>query len=114
MGINMELAFVWLARLMYLGIFLLAGGMFYRVWKIALKRDMRYVADWRGKVIPNGEHWAPWVLSINFIGAGLLLAIGVSVPLVGLPFTFWTGAAGLVLWTYYFLLRAVVARASRS
>ena len=110
----MELAFVWLARLMYLGIFLLAGGMFFRVWKIAVGKDMRYVADWRGKIIADGERWAPWVLSVNFIGAGLLLGIGASVLLVGLPFTVWTGAAGLVLWTYYFFLRVVVSRADRA
>ena len=109
----MELAFVWLARLMYLGIFLLAGGMFYRAWKIAVARDMRFVADWRGQAIPQGERWAPWVLAINFIGAGLLLGIGASVLLAGLPFTAWTGGAGLVLWTYYFFLKVVVGRARR-
>ena len=114
MEINMEMAFVWLARLMYLGIFLLAGGMFYRVWKIAVSKDLRYVADWRGRGIVDPERWAPWVLSINFIAAGLLLGIGAAVLLVGLPFTVWTGAAGLVLWTYYFFLRVVVARSSRA
>ena len=110
----MELAFVWLARLMYLGVFLLAGGMFYRVWKIAFKKDLRYVADWRGKAIPHGERWAAWVLGINFIAAGLLLGIGAAVLVVGLPFTVWTGAAGLVLWSYYFFLRVVVTRAHRA
>jgi hypothetical protein len=110
----MEIAFVWLARLMYLGLFLLAGGMFFRAWKIAVARNLRYVADWRGNTIPDGERWAPWVLSINFVAAGLLLAIGTAVLLLGLSFTVWTGAAGLVLWTYYFLLRVVVGRARRT
>ena len=109
----MELVYVWLLRLMYLGIFLLAGGMFYRAWKIAVKKDMRHVVDWRGNAIPQGEAWAPWVLSINFVGAGLLLAIGIATPLLGLPFTVWTGAGGLVLWSYYFFLRLVVTRAGR-
>lgn len=109
----MEIWIVWLARLMFLGIFLMAGGMFYRAWKILGRKDMRYVADWRGRAIVGGERWAAWVLSINLLGAGSLLAIGLSVIVVGLDFTLWSGLAGLVLWTYYFLLRVVVARADR-
>lgn len=110
----MEILILWLARLMFLGIFLMAGGMFYRAWKIIARRDMRYVADWRGRAIPGGEQWAAWVLSINLLGAGCLLAIGLAVVVVGLEFTLWTGLSGLVLWTYYFLLRVVVARAGRA
>ncbi|MDO9227590.1 MAG: hypothetical protein Q8M09_03340 [Pseudomonadota bacterium] len=110
----MEIWIVWLARLMFLGIFLMAGGMFYRAWHIAARKDMRYVADWRGRAIIGGERWAPWVLSINLLGAGCLLTIGLSVVLAGLDFTVWTGLSGLVLWTYYFLLRVVVARAGRA
>ncbi len=107
----MEIWFVWLARLMFLGIFLLASGMLYRVWRIAVRKDMRHVADWRGRAIVNGEEWAASVLSINLIGAGCLLGIGISVLVTGLEFMVWTGLSGLVLWSYYFFLRVVVARA---
>lgn len=110
----MEIWLVWLARLLFLGIFLMAGGMFFRAWRIAVRKDMRYVADWRGLAIPDGEQWATWVLSINLICAGALLAIGLSVPLAGLEYVVWTGLSGLVLWSYYFLLRVVVARAGRT
>ncbi len=108
----MEVWFVWLARLMFVGIFALAGGMFYRAWKIAVAKDFRHVADWRGRPVPNGEDWAAWVLSINLVSAGSLLAIGLSVLLAGTAFVVWTGLSGLVLWTYYFLLRVVVNRAN--
>ena len=106
----METVFVWLARLMFLGIFLMAGGMLFRAWRIAVRKDMRHVADWRGRRVINGEQWAASVLSINLIAAGFLLAIGISVLVTGLAFTVWTGLSALVLWTYYFLLRIVVAR----
>jgi hypothetical protein len=109
----MEMWMVWLARLMYLGIFLLAGGMLFRSWKIAVRRDFRYVADWRGRSFPDGERWAHWVLAVNFLGGGLLLGVAFAVPVIGLPFTIWTGAAGLVLWSYYFFLRVINQRASR-
>lgn len=107
----METMILWLARLMFLGIFLMAGGMFYRAWRIAVRKDMRHVADWRGHMVNNGEQWAASVLSINLIAAGILLAIGISVLITGLAFTVWTGLSALVLWSYYFLLRIVVARA---
>lgn len=110
----MEVWFVWLARLMFLGIFLMAGGMMYRAGRIAIGRDMRFVADWRGRTLANPERWAHWVLTINFIGGALLLAVGASVLLVGLSFTVWTGAAGLVLWSYYFFLKVLDGRANRS
>lgn len=110
----MEFWIVWLARLLFIGLFLMAGGMFYRAWRIALRRDMRYVADWRGRRIGDGERWAAWVLSINLLSAAALLAIGLAVVVTGLPFTVWTGLTGLVLWSYYFFLRLLVARAERT
>ncbi len=109
----MEIWFVWLARLLFLGLFLMAAGMFFRAWRIAGRKDMRYVADWRGRSLPNGAQWAAWVLSINLIAAGMLLAIGLSVLVTGLEFVVWTGSAGLVLWSYYFMLRVVVNWANR-
>lgn len=109
----MEIWFVWLARLMFLGVFLLAGGMLYRAWKIAIKRDMRFVADWRGLALPNPLRWAMTVFSINLVSGLVLLAIGLSVLLFGVEFVMWTGGAGLLLWTYYFALRLVVNRAKR-
>lgn len=114
MAINpMEIWFIWLARLLFVGIFLMAGGMFYRAWRIAVGKDLRFVADWRGRAFPNPERWAAVVLSVNFIGGGLLLATGVSVLLVGLSFAVWTGVSALVLWSYYFLLQTFAGRARR-
>ncbi|TCJ12832.1 hypothetical protein EZJ19_11375 [Parasulfuritortus cantonensis] len=109
----MEIWFVWLARAMYLGVFLIAGGMLYRAGRIALTRDLRYVADWRGRTMANPERHAHLVLAVNLLGGAALLAIGVAVLAVGLAFTVWTGAAGLVLWSYYFFLRVINARAER-
>jgi hypothetical protein len=109
----MEVWFVWLARLMFVGIFPLAIGMFYRAWAIAIRKDYRHVADWRGKVIPNGERWAPLVFSINFLAGGSLLGTGILVLLIGLPFVVWSSVVAFVIWSYYFLLRVIVFRAAR-
>lgn len=109
----MEIWIVWLARLMFLGIFLMAGGMFYRAWRVAVMKDLRFVADWRGRTFPNPERWAAPVLSVNFIGGGLLLATGISVLLVGLPFGVWTGVSALVLWSYYFVLQTLSTHSRR-
>ena len=54
--------FVWLARLMFVGIFALGIGMLYRAWSIGVRRDLRYVADWRGRPVQNGARWAQVVL----------------------------------------------------
>lgn len=104
---------MWLARLMFLGIFLMAGGMLFRAWAIAVRKNDRYVADWRGRKIGAGMKWAGTVLMVNvFCGAGLL-AVGISVLLLGLELTTWTGLAAFVLWTYYFVLQVASQRAKR-
>ncbi|HRH82329.1 MAG TPA: hypothetical protein PLW81_14910 [Thiobacillaceae bacterium] len=109
----MDHAFVWMARLLYLGLFLFASGMYYRAWKIALGKDMRHVADWRGKRIPDAARWAPWIVAINVVAASMLVTVGLSVLIWGTAFVVWSGAAALVLWTYYFLLRVITQRANR-
>lgn len=102
---------VWLARLMFIGIFPLGIGMLYRAWQVIVRRDYRYVADWRGRGIQDGKRWASLVAGINVTaGAGLLL-VGVLVVLIALPFAMWTGATALILWSYYFALQIVVQRA---
>ncbi len=110
----MEAWFVWLARLMFVGIFLLGIGMLFRAWAIAVRRDFRYVADWRGRSIRDGARWASAVMGINGAGGVGLLTVGVLVLLIGLPFTVWTGASALIIWSYYFALRVVVQRAGRA
>ena len=109
----MDIWFVWLARLMFLGVFLLAGGMLFRAWKIGVRRDMRYVADWRGRAFSDGPRWALAVFSVNLAAGLVMLAVGLSVILFGVEYVIWTGGAGLVLWTYYFVLRVLVSRAGR-
>ncbi len=104
---------VWLARLMFVGIFPLGIGMLFRAWSIAVRRDYRYVADWRGRSIQDGERWARLVTGINGVGGAGLLLDGVLVVLMGLPFAVWTGAAAFVIWSYYFALQIVVQRAGR-
>lgn len=109
----MEMWFIWLARLMYLGIFLMAGGMLFRAWAIAIRKDERYVADWRGRKIGDGWTWATYALATNALCGSGLLAVGVAVLLLGLGLTTWMGLAAFVLWTYYFSLQLAFQRAKR-
>jgi hypothetical protein len=106
--------FVWLARLMFVGMLLLGGGMLFRFWAIGVRKDLRYVADWRGRTIPDGKRWASAVMVINLVGGAGLLVVGVLVLLVGLPFAIWTGAVAFLVWSYFFALQLVVQRAKRS
>ncbi len=106
--------FVWLVRLMFIGIFPLGVGMLFRAWKIGVRKDYRYVADWRGRAIQDGKRWAFAVLGINSVGGAGLLMVGVLVLLVGLPFTMWSGATALIFWSYFFALQIVVQRAQIS
>lgn len=107
----MEEWFVWLARLMFAGIFALGIGMLYRVWSIGVRKDLRYVADWRGRSMPDGARWAKAVMGINGAGGAGLLAVGLLVLALGLPFALWTGLAAFIIWSYYFALQLVVHRA---
>jgi len=103
--------FVWLVRLMFVGIFPLGIGMLFRAWRIGVRKDYRYVADWRGRVIQGGKRWANPVLGINSVGGAGLLTVGALVLLVGLPFAMWSGATALIIWSYFFTLQIVVQRA---
>lgn len=107
----MEEWFVWLARLMFVGIFALGIGMLYRAWSIGVRRDLRYVADWRGRPVQNAARWAQVVMAINSVGGVGLLAVGLAVVALGLQFALWTGLAAFIIWSYYFALRVVVHQA---
>ncbi len=106
--------FLWLARLMFVGIFPLGIGMLFRAWRIGVRKDDRYVADWRGRAIQAGAQWARPVMAINAVGGGGLLTVGVLVVLVGLPFAMWSGATALIIWSYFFALKIVVQRAEHA
>lgn len=110
----MEEGFVWLTRLMFVGIFPLGIGMLFRAWRVGVRKDYRYVADWRGQPISEGARWAYPVLGVNVAGGVGLLGVGVLVLLVGLPFAIWTGATALILWSYFFALQIVVRRAENA
>ena len=110
----MDEGVVWLARLMFIGIFPLGIGMLYRAWSIGVRKDYRHVADWRGRRIDDSKRWAQPVMGINSVsGAGLLL-VGALVVAVGLPFAIWTGATALIIWSYFFALQLVVHRAKQT
>lgn len=109
----MEVWFMWLTRLMFLGIFLMAGGMLFRAWAIAVHKDERYVSDWRGRKIGPGWTWARYTLAANSLCGAALLGVGISVLLLGLELTLWMGLAAFILWSYYFVLQLAFQRAKR-
>ena len=80
---------------MIVGIFPLGIGMLFRAWKIAARKDYRYMADWRGRLIEDGMRWAYPVMRINGAGCVGLLLAGILVRLAGLPFALWSGATAL-------------------
>jgi hypothetical protein len=110
----MEDWFVWLVRLMFVGIFPLGIGMLFRAWAIGVHQDYRHVADWRGRGIVDGARWARPVMGINVAGGVGLLLVGILVLLIGLPFAMWSGLTALIIWNYFFALQVVVRRAKHS
>jgi uncharacterized membrane protein len=106
--------FVWLARLMFIGIFPLGIGMLFRAWRIAMRKDYRYVVDWRGRSIQDGARWSRPVMAINGAGGLGLLMVGVLVLLMGVPLAIWSGATALIIWSYFFALKVVAQRARQS
>lgn len=105
--------FLWLVRLMFLGIIALGFGMLYRAWAIGIRQDYRHVADWRGRAIEDAASKAHLVMGINGAAGGALLLDAILVLLLGLPLTVWTGVAAFLLWSYYFALRVLVMKDKR-
>lgn len=106
----MDTWIVVLAWLMFLAIFPLGAGMLFRAWKIGVRHDPRYVADWRGRALLDARRWATPVLAINTVGGAGLLLVGILVVALALPFAVWTGATALILWSYFFALQTVSHR----
>lgn len=103
-----------IAWLMFLALIPLAIGMFYRAWKIGVRREFRFVAPWQGSTLPHPERWANWFVGINTIGGITLAGVVMAIVFRGVPFGTWAGAVGLTLWIYYALTQLVARKARRS
>lgn len=103
---------VWIARLMFLGIFPIAGLLLRRAWRVGVRGELRGVVDWHGAALPDPVRWArPWVL-IHLGTGGFLLAVAVGVLALGISFEVWASLVALAVWTYY-LAQNLLARRAR-
>lgn len=105
---------VWIARLMFLGIFPIAWLLLRRAWRVGVRSELRYVVDWHGVALPDPARWArPWVLI--HLGAGVcLLAVAAGVLVLGVSFEAWASLVALAIWTYYLLQHLLARRARHS
>ncbi len=104
---------VWTARLLYLAIFVLAGMMARRAWKVAVRRDLARVTDFHGRPLPQPARWAGVFVAINLTVTLLLLAVAVLTLLLGLSFPTWTGLVAFFVWMYYLGLQLLAHHAGR-
>jgi len=103
---------VWIARLMFIGIFPIAGLMLRRAWRVGVRGDLRFVTDWHGATLPDPGRWARASLLIHLGTGAFLLAVAAGVLVVGLSFEAWASMVALAVWTYY-LLQHLLARRAR-
>jgi len=103
---------VWIARLMFIGIFPIAGLLLRRAWRVGVRRDLRFVTDWHGATLPDPGRWARASLLIHLGTGAFLLAVAAGVLVVGLSFEAWASMVALAVWTYY-LLQHLLARRAR-
>jgi hypothetical protein len=107
----LELAVAWV---LFLAIFPLTVGMFYRAWKIAVRREWHYVAPWYGNPVPQPQRWAHWFAGINMLGGSVLFAILISIIVFGAPFSKWATAVALTIWMYYITTQLLARKARGS
>jgi hypothetical protein len=70
-----------------------------RAYRILFKRDFSEVALKRGEPPPNAERYAPYEMTINFVGG--VVMVGVLVAVLGfqaLDREDWMAIAGITLW----------------
>ncbi len=103
---------VWIARLMFIGIFPIAGLLLRRAWRVGVRGDLRFVTDWHGATLPDPGRWARASVLIHLGTGAFLLAVGAGVLVVGLSFEAWASMVALAVWTYY-LLQHLLARRAR-
>ncbi len=103
---------VWIARLMFIGIFPIAGLLLRRAWRVGVRGDLRFVTDWHGATLPDPGRWARASVLIHLGTGAFLLAVAAGVLVVGLSFEAWASMVALAVWTYY-LLQHLLARRAR-
>lgn len=102
---------IWIARLLFLTIFVLAGMMFRRAWKVAVRRDLKFVTDFLSRPLPQPARWAGAFVVVNLVVALLLITVAAGTLLLGLSFTAWTSLVAFVVWLYYLGLQWLAWRA---
>lgn len=67
-------------------------------WKVAIKKDLSYVALKRGVSPKNPEKYAIFSVAINLISGLVLAAVFLLVIINGLAYEIWTAIVGPTIW----------------
>jgi hypothetical protein len=96
---NASIALNWI---LFLALFPIAFFWFRRAWRILFKRDFSEVGLKRGMPPANPARFAPYTLTINLIGGGVIAFTIFGVVAGTLDFDTWTAMAGVTIWFKFF------------
>ena len=97
--------------LFFLALFPVAFFWLRRAWRILVRRDFSEVALKKGEPPADAERWAPYEMTINLVGGGVLVGVIVAVLMGWLEYQAWVAVAGTTLWMKIFLSFALACHA---
>jgi hypothetical protein len=93
MNIYIILNWIMLLGLIPLSIFWIRNA-----WKVAVKKDLSYVALKRGTVPNNPKKYASYYVALNLISGLILATVFLLVFIAGLEYGIWTSIVGPTIW----------------
>lgn len=101
---------MWYAQLLFVGLFLLAGLLLSRAWRLGRHDHLHLVAGWSGTRLKQAARYKQAFVLINLLCGAAFFGLGVLILTIGLNFVLWASLAAAIFWLYFFSIQYLAWR----